>query len=294
MSPKALVQVVPDSNPESYEAQHVHHVYDQIASHFSSTRYKPWPLIARFISELPTGWVGLDAGTGNGKYLPLPLDRLGSVWTIGLDRSRNLLEVARKAGSSSADVTREVILGDVLDQCWRRGAFDYAISIATIHHLSTRARRKEAIKRLLEAVSPEHGRVLIYVWAVEQDELSKRVVPSSSEERYVENQNFDGQDVFVPWIMTKAPNKQISGQTFFEGAPASPPTFNRYYHMFARGELRALAEEVVSDMGLMLGEPFVVSASSNGANMGARFTQDGWERSNYYLEIRRWHAINHR
>ena len=27
---------------EGYEEQHVHEVYEQIASHFSSTRYKVW------------------------------------------------------------------------------------------------------------------------------------------------------------------------------------------------------------------------------------------------------------
>ena len=68
-----------------------------------------------------TGWIGLDSGTGNGKYLPLPLDRPGDIWTIGLDRSRNLLEIARKAGRS--DFTREVLVGNVLDNPWRPAVF---------------------------------------------------------------------------------------------------------------------------------------------------------------------------
>lgn len=127
------------------------------------TLLQPWPIIARFIASLPAGWVGLDSGTGNGKYLPLPLDRPGAIWTIGLDRSRNLLSIARKAGEG--DVTREVVWGNVLDYPWRDGAFvraiwlsnssfiltlfglqDYAISIATVHHLSTAARRKVAVQ----------------------------------------------------------------------------------------------------------------------------------------------------
>ena len=52
-----------------YEEQHVHQVYEQIASHFSSTRYKPWPIVGRFLNELDPGSVGLDVGCGNGKYL---------------------------------------------------------------------------------------------------------------------------------------------------------------------------------------------------------------------------------
>lgn len=73
------------------------------------------------MSSLSTGWIGLDSGTGNGKYLPLPLDRPGDIWTIGLDRSKNLLDIARTAGGQN--MMREVVLGNVLDNFWRPGAF---------------------------------------------------------------------------------------------------------------------------------------------------------------------------
>ena len=44
--------------------------------------------------------------------------------TIGLDRSRRLLLIARNAGGEpTAPVIREVVLGDVLDNGWRAGAF---------------------------------------------------------------------------------------------------------------------------------------------------------------------------
>jgi hypothetical protein len=39
MPPEVAATVV-DDNPETYEERHVHAVYDHIASHFSSTRYK--------------------------------------------------------------------------------------------------------------------------------------------------------------------------------------------------------------------------------------------------------------
>lgn len=84
-------------------------------------RVQPWPIIAAFLANLRDGWVGLDSGTGNGKYLPLPADRPGRVWTIGLDRSRNLLDIARTAGGTGA--FREVVWGDVLGHSWREGIF---------------------------------------------------------------------------------------------------------------------------------------------------------------------------
>jgi len=255
---------VVDENPQDYEETHVHKVYDEIAAHFSSTRYKPWPIIAQFLSDLPTGWIGLDSGCGNGKYLPLPLDRPGSLWTIGLDRSRNLLEMARSAGGSG--VIREVLWGDVLDHGWRSGAFDYAISIATIHHLATQQRRKLAVQRLLQSVCPAHGRVLIYVWAIEQDRLSKRTIPVAD--------TLAGQDVFVPWVLSKqhtdAENKDES------------QVLNRYYHLFSKGELGSLVSDAASELGLRIGLP------EDSVAAGVEISQDGWERSNYYVELRRW------
>lgn len=40
MSAKAVQRALVDGDPQAYEDQHVHAVYDQIASHFSATRYK--------------------------------------------------------------------------------------------------------------------------------------------------------------------------------------------------------------------------------------------------------------
>ena len=40
MSSRAVVAAVVDDSPSDYEEKNVHAVYDEIASHFSSTRYK--------------------------------------------------------------------------------------------------------------------------------------------------------------------------------------------------------------------------------------------------------------
>ena len=47
---------------EELEAEHVHKVYSQIAEHFSDTRFKPWPRIARFLMEQPPGSIIADVG----------------------------------------------------------------------------------------------------------------------------------------------------------------------------------------------------------------------------------------
>ncbi|KAK1988299.1 hypothetical protein LZ30DRAFT_565736, partial [Colletotrichum cereale] len=76
---------------DAYESRHVHTVYEAIAPHFSSTRYKPWPLVASFLLSLPPGSVGLDAGCGNGKYIGVN----PALYIIASDRSANLISLAR-------------------------------------------------------------------------------------------------------------------------------------------------------------------------------------------------------
>ncbi|EPT06201.1 hypothetical protein FOMPIDRAFT_1110532 [Fomitopsis schrenkii] len=281
----AVTAVTVSDDPQVYEDAHVHSVYDEIAPHFSSTRYKPWPIIAQFLSSLPTGWVGLDSGTGNGKYLPLPQGRPGSVWTIGLDRSRNLLEVAQNVG----DIRREVVWGNVVDRPWRAGAFDYTISIATIHHLSTPERRRIAVQRLIESISSSHGRALIYVWAIEQDELSKRSIPTDTKPDEIQAK---GQDVFVPWVLSSQTAGKANAKAQDTGDTAEQPkVFNRYYHMFARGELRQLVEEAALELGLEVGSPVDKQHQDSAIFVqGLEVIQDGWERSNCYVELRRWNA----
>lgn len=56
------------------EQEYVHKVYEEIATHFSSTRHSPWPQIVEFLRSLPTGSIVADIGCGNGKYLSISED----------------------------------------------------------------------------------------------------------------------------------------------------------------------------------------------------------------------------
>jgi tRNA (uracil-5-)-methyltransferase TRM9 len=146
-------------------------------------------------------------------------------------------------------------------------SFDFAISIAVVHHLSTPARRVEAVKCILDLLRPARkdvsgsgGKALIYVWALEQ---------KSSRRGWDEGGK---QDVMVPWVMTarkeKAPKKkkqqlrkeiddtahggaevgkkpeekeeQVEAQ---EAKPEGDKTFLRYYHLYRNGELEGDIEQ---------------------------------------------------
>lgn len=191
----------PTSAAESYEQAHVHAVYEAIAPHFSSTRHKPWPLIAGFLASLAPGSVGLDVGCGNGKYLPVN----PRVHLMGCDRSAALVSLAR------AERRAEVLVADGLALPCRPGSVDFAISVAVVHHFASRERRREALRAILECVRPG-GRTLVYVWALEQ-EGSRRAWQAG-----------DRQDTLVPWVMRPA-----------KGIPEE--TYQRYYHLYREGEL---------------------------------------------------------
>ena len=223
-----------ESHGRQYEQEHVHDVYEQIASHFSSTRYKPWPIIERFLKDLPDGSVGLDVGCGNGKYLAVN----SNVFILASDRSTNLVSIATKHQPHS------VLVSDILDLPHPRSAFDFAISIAVIHHLSTPERRVQAIDSILEHLRPG-GQALIFVWALEQE---------SSRRGWSEN---DEQDVMVPWVMRgskKTPNATQNTEPNVDcmGRQEQDKTFHRYYHLYASGELERdidAASGVVKDSG---------------------------------------------
>lgn len=202
---------------KNYEQQHVHEVYEQIASHFSSTRYKPWPIIERFLKNLPDGSVGLDIGCGNGKYLAVN----PNVFILGSDRSSNLINIARRHEPHS------VMVSDILDLPHPTHSFDFIISIAVVHHLSTSERRVEAIRSMLESLK-QGGQALIFVWALEQ---------GSSRRGWTEQ---DEQDVMVPWVMRGSKKSQAGSNNQFrdpEKLSTADQVFHRYYHLYAQGEL---------------------------------------------------------
>ncbi|KAL2264131.1 hypothetical protein VTK26DRAFT_1652 [Humicola hyalothermophila] len=246
-----------EAEAEAYERTHVHGVYEAIAPHFSATRYKPWPAVASFLNAQPPGALGFDVGCGNGKYLGVNRD----VFMVGSDRSPSLIALAKtrtrqlqakqaSAGERGTEgdvgggaIGTDVLVADGLSLPFRERAADFAICVAVIHHMSTRTRRQEAIRQLLRCVKlgeagQPGGQVLVYVWALEQG-TSRRGWDEGGE-----------QDLLVPWVLKSQQKKQQKGTQdqgagAAGGAVAEPgtapghtdPVFQRYYHLYRRGEL---------------------------------------------------------
>eukprot|EP00758_Cryptobia_borreli_P002001 Tbor_TRINITY_DN2700_c0_g1::TRINITY_DN2700_c0_g1_i1::g.15241::m.15241 len=119
----------------------------------------------------------------------------------------------------------ELVGSDGLSTPFRTGLFDIALSIAVIHHFSTAQRRKAAIKELLRLIKPITGRALIYVWAKEQA-----------------TDRGEGCDVLIPWEMHKS---FLNGNNKTdENGNDEKKVHQRYYHLFVKGELEELCEEI--------------------------------------------------
>ncbi|KXS18841.1 S-adenosyl-L-methionine-dependent methyltransferase [Gonapodya prolifera JEL478] len=205
------------------ESTHVHSVYEAIAPHFSDTRYKPWPVVERFLNSQPDGSIGADVGCGNGKYLGVNK----KLFIAGSDRSFNLSKIAHERGF-------ECLVCDNLKLPYRDDSFDFVLSIAVIHHMASEERRVLALKELVRILKPG-GRMLVFVWAMEQHGRRR----------------FDQQDVFVTWNLPKdryrhPPEKDKpeseTVQTTTNNTRSCHVVYDRFYHLFLQGELDRIIE----------------------------------------------------
>ena len=151
-----------------------------------------------FLRRQSVGSIGVDVGCGNGKYMKVN----ERIQIIGLDQCSELVEICISKGLAA-------IQASALQVPFRRDFFDFAISIAVIHHFSTAERRIQAIREISNVLKVA-GEALIFVWAFEQQGKRK----------------YEGQDAMVSWQSTDG------------------HTYQRYYHLFIEGELEKLCTEI--------------------------------------------------
>ena len=230
-----LLETKNSEMPSAIEKQYVYDVYNKIAPHFSETRYKPWPQVVKFLDSLEDQSLVADVGCGNGKYLRCDGD--GRLNMVGTDIAENLLKICKSKEG-------EVFTADSLKLPMKKASVDHAISIAVLHHFSNDLQRKRAIKELIRIVKPG-GRVLVTVWAYEQDK------------------KFPKQDLFVPWNLQDNFHKKNLEEGIedeglikdvkpvedemvekYKDEDKNAVVYKRYYHLFVDGELKKLLNDV--------------------------------------------------
>ena len=101
-------------------------------------------------------FIYMVVGCGTGRYMNIN----SNSFKLGSDHCCHLVEIARDRG-------HEVMVCDNLRLPYRNNSFDAVISIAVIHHLTTPERRLVAVQELARILRPG-GKLMIYVWAMEQ------------------------------------------------------------------------------------------------------------------------------
>ena len=167
---------IPEPSDIDFERTNVIQVYEQIADHFDTTRYKPWPVVETFLTSLAPQSLGLDIGCGNGKYFKVA----PAVQIIGCDTCEKLLKIAGEKSDF-------VFLANALIVPVRDGCVDFCISIAVIHHLSTDARRFECLREMMRVLRVG-GRCLVFVWAWEQSNPKRKYQDQDAQVSWVHKQ----------------------------------------------------------------------------------------------------------
>ena len=175
-------------------------VFDQIAESWYGVRH--WPLLKKELEEMAERWQGgklLNVGCAHGADF-LPFSRSFELW--GLDSSRAMLKQALRY-SAKQGLYVNLMAADALFLPFPQHTFDWAISVATYHHIEGGPERERAFAELRRVLKPG-SEAFLTVWNYGQPRFWLK-----------------SQEQQVPWKLKEE-------------------TVYRYYHLFSYGELRKL------------------------------------------------------
>ena len=183
-------------------------VFDQIAPSWYNFRHHS--IFRRELEALAERWGEgrlLNLGCAHGPdFLPFKPD----FELHGADLSTEMLRFARKY-SSKFDFRVHLTAADVRSLPYCDNTFDFAVSVATYHHVKGKADKLAALRELKRVLKPG-GEAFITVW-----------------NRWQPRFWFKGREVAVPWRTREK-------------------TLYRYYYLFTYFELESLANEAGLEM----------------------------------------------
>ena len=180
-------------NSDSIEQEYVLDVYNNIAEHFSDTRYCTWNFVTKFLDKQKPTDKGIEIGCGNGKNLCFRTD----LNIIGVDTCQSFI-------NKCIEKKLNVFQQNCCNLTFKDNSFEYALSIAVFHHLSTDIRRYKALKEMIRILKPG-CKGIVSVWSLEQTNRNNNM----------KKRLFVPGDNYVPWMRKK--DKKI---------------FKRYYYIY--------------------------------------------------------------
>lgn len=203
--------------------------YQNLAAPFSATRNWLQPGVLQVLEDVTRDANILDLGCGNGGVALVLIRQGHGGQYVGLDASKELLEVARsKAGALHAAPVRlevEFIQADLTSINWRKqisiANFDFIFAFAVLHHLPSREIRLGFLRQVGGLLAPS-GRFVVSNWQfLNSPKLKARIQPW--EEIGLAESQVDVGDYLLDW--------------------RSGGSGLRYVHHFHEDELRQLASE---------------------------------------------------
>lgn len=207
---------------EPHNRNRIQATYDHIAEHFAETRSNPWPEVETFLEDR-IGRIGVDIGCGNGRHAEILAPRVSR--TVGIDLSRELLDIARERTADRSD-TIAFMLGEATALPLRSDVVDLGVYVATLHHLPTREARIASLNELSRVLAPG-GVALVSAWSTVHDRFADR--PAEPDE---------GFDTTLPWTL---PDNS---------------TVDRFYHIYDPNEF---ADDLAATA--LSAEPFLSSGN---------------------------------
>ena len=148
-------------------------VYDELAESWYHLRH-----YTRFRAELESlarRWQRgrlLNVGCAHGPDF-LPFKEAGFD-LYGLDSSREMLRFARKYADKFR-FSPALVLGDAVSLPFRDSSFDFAVAVATYHHIDGGDNRRQAFRELWRVLRPG-GEAFITVWNLKRGLSSREVL----------------------------------------------------------------------------------------------------------------------
>lgn len=194
--------------------------YDSIAGDFSLTRDHVWEEFSIFNDYIKNEDKILDLGCGNGRLLETLKSK--DVFYVGLDNSKNLIEIAKKRWcyDEESKKNKRFIVGDALSLPFPDNSFNKIFSIAVLHHIPSKKYREDFLAEAKRALVPG-GILILTVWNIWGLKRKTLLIVKNSLLKIFGKVKLDFGDVFIPWQ-----NKYL-----------------RYVHAFTKKELIKLAEK---------------------------------------------------
>jgi tRNA (uracil-5-)-methyltransferase TRM9 len=178
-------------------------IFDRIAPGWYNFRH--WSIFRRELEAMARRWQKgslLNIGCAHGPDF-LPLKQGFDLY--GVDFSSRMLSFARQY-AEKFEFNVNLFLADVCHLPFSDESFDWAISVATYHHIKGKNERLTALKELRRVLKPG-GEAFITVW-----------------NRWQPRFWFGGREVAVPWRI-------------------KDETLQRYYYLFSYPELEKLVKQ---------------------------------------------------